>query len=206
MLIFKNNLYNKNETGLTEFFRSPDPGFDLGFNPSHFLASALAEEQDTLDFLERQPKEYWMQDAKKFFPHAYKTGGLPIIKEILSILNLGHADPDIWYSMNSYHFCFLFDVLTRFAFNYNHDNSEERMRTLPELSGKPVYLDLIVKNYFFHTHFLTSEDEFNALTADQKQQKGFKDPCLFSVINGLAPTREERELKKSRDYPYSIYV
>lgn len=206
MLIFKNNLYAKNEPAGTGYIRSPDPGFEEAFDPAHFLTRVLEEEEETLRFLERQPREYWNQDGLKFFPVSHKAGGFQTLQAILTILKDGHKDRKTWYHMNAYHFGFLHDALSRFTFNYNLDNLEEKYKALPELKGLPLNFNWFVKNYFFGTLFLTSEEEFDRFTAEDKQKKGFTDPCLFAVIHGLAPTREELKLKAANDYPYNIYV
>jgi hypothetical protein len=45
---------------------------------------------------------------------------------------------------------------------------------------------------------------FNSLKPEEKT--GYDCPHLFSVINGLIPTREEISLKESQDYPYTVFV
>jgi len=108
--------------------------------------------------------------------------------------------------MNTYHFSFLYDVLVRFAFNYNHDNDEERLNCLPEMEARPINFENFISNYFYDRDFMMDENHFNSLTHEQKYPLGYDRPSLFGVINGLIPTREEMALKESKDYPYSIYV
>ena len=108
--------------------------------------------------------------------------------------------------MNSYHYSFLYDVLARFTFNYNHDNDSERVNCLPELEAQPIHFENFLSNYFFDLNFMTDQDHFNSLPHEQKQFLGYDNLDLFGVINGLIPTREEMALKESEDYPYSIYV
>ncbi len=206
MLIFKNNIYDLSDPSLPGRTPSPDIEYDRKFDPRSLLNSALGEEDETLDFIERQYPEYRRMDLQKFYPCASRFGDVNILRDLLRILRDGLNEPDTWYHMNTYHFCLLYDVLIRFSFNYNHDNRQERLRALPELDGKPLFIDLFVKDYFFNTVFLLDEDKFNDLSAQEKSSKGYDFPCLFSVINGLLPTREEMELEASTDYPYSIYV
>ena len=106
--------------------------------------------------------------------------------------------------MNTYHFCFLYDVFVRFTFNYNHDNLQEKLLQLLELKGKTVYLRNFLNNYFFNKSFLMGAEYFNSLKPEEKT--GYDCPHLFSVINGLSPTREEMSLKESQDYPYTVFV
>ena len=206
MLIFKNNIYSRKEMGLTTLSPTPDIEYDARFNPLHLIEVALKEEDELLDFLERQPKEYWVQDLKRFYPRAHKVGSLPVFRNLQRVLTIGLENQTTWYHMNTYHFCFLYDVLVRFAFNYNQDNREGRLDALPELKGKPLHLESFVNDYFFNVAFLMDEDKYNSLTREEKLERGYRCPCQFGVINGLTPTREEMELQSSRSYPYFIYV
>ncbi|MDP6231629.1 MAG: hypothetical protein QF913_05600 [Nitrospinaceae bacterium] len=205
MLTFKNNIYDRQEMGLTRHSPSPDIEYDELFNPLHLLEVALDEEGEVLDFLERQPSKYWPEDANKFYPKAQKIGNRSIFCNLQRILKDGLDDRTIWYTMNTYHFCFLYDMLVRYAFNYNHDSIKERVDSLPEIKGKPLQIESFLKDYFFNTVFLMDEDKYNALTREEKMELGY-DSCQFAVINALAPTKKEMELQSSRSYPYSIYV
>ena len=206
MLVFKNNIYDRHEMGITRYSSTPDIEYDELFNPLNLLTVALEEEKGVLGFLERQPQEYWPEDSKKFYPHAHKIGSRSVIRSLLLILKNGLDNRTTWYKMNTYHFCFLYDVLVRFAFNYNHDNSKERINSLPEIKGKPLQIESFLKDCFFNTVFLMDEDKYNSLTREEKLEFGYNCPCQFGVINALAPTKKEMELVSSRSYPYSIYV
>jgi len=206
MLIFKNNIYDPNETGFAGFSKTPDPDYNSWFDPKHFIETALFEEDEIFAFIEKQPREYWHEDKQKFYPRAGQIGHMGILEKILKILKKGFTNKKIWYQMNTYHFCFLYDVLVRHAFNYNHDSQEERLNTLPELKGKPIQTELFIRNYFYNTVFLLDEDKFDDLSSEEKLKRGFDCPCQFGVVHGLLPTEEEMALKESRDYPYSIYV
>ena len=127
-------------------------------------------------------------------------------KKICEILKVGLENTLLWHHMNSYHFSFLYDVLVRFIFNYNHDIDKERINSLPELEALPIYFGNFLSNYFFDYSFKVKEDHFNSLTHKQKLTLGYNCPCLFGVINGLIPTREEMALKDTQDFPYSIFV
>ena len=206
MLVFKNNIYDRQEMGLTRHSSTPDIEYDELFNPLSLLMVALEEENGVLDFLERQPIEYWPEDSKKFYPYAYKIGSRSIFRSLLLILKNGLHNRATWYKMNTYHFCFLYDVLVRFAFNYNHDNTEGRIDILPEIKGKPLQIESFMKDYFFNTVFLMNKDQYNSLSREEKIEMGYGSPSQFAVINGLAPTKNEMELRSSQSYPYSIYV
>ena len=206
MLIFKKNIYDRKEFSPDGLPPSPVIEYDGLFDPLNLLSVALNEESDVISFLKRQHTEYWHQDSKKFYPRAYKIGSYGIFDNLLHILKGGLDNRDAWQVMNTYHFCFLYDVLIRFAFNYNHDNKEGRLASLVELKGKPFQVELFIKDYFFNTVFLLNDDQYNSLTREKKIQLGYDCPFQFAVINGLTPTKEEMELQPSSDYPYSIYV
>ena len=206
MLAFKNNIYDRQGMGLTRHSSAPDIEYEKLINPLHLLVVALDEEIGVLDFLERQPLEYWPEDSKKFYPYSCKIGTRSVFRSLMRILKDGLDNRTIWYKMNTYHFCFLYDILIRFAFNYNHDSIKERLNSLPELNGKPLQIESFMKDYFFNAIFLMNEDKYNSLTREEKLEMGYDCPCQFAVINGLAPTKKEMELQLSRDYPYSIYV
>lgn len=205
MLIFKNNLYEKKGRNVGAETKHPIEYYEW-FDPLHFVKTTLMEELDGIDMIKRQPASFWSEDAKRFYPNAHKIGPLPTLQELVKILIKGLEDETYWYHMNTYHFCVLYDVLRRYAYNYNHDSREERMKTLPELNGEAIHFDLFVRDYFFNTVFLMSEDDYASLSAEEKLKRGLTCPCQFGVINGLLPTQSEMALKETKDYPYSIYV
>ncbi|MBI4382444.1 MAG: hypothetical protein HY579_00240 [Nitrospinae bacterium] len=205
MLIFRNNIYEKKSGPPTAAPKQPIE-YHEWFDPFNFFKAVLEEEGGVVNIIKRQQREFWNEDCQKFYPHAHKIGPLPVLDKIRRVLQNGLEDKSTWHSMNTYHFCLLYDICARHAFNYNHDNREERTKIFPELRGEPLHFDLLVKDYFFNTVFLMDEDSFNALSPEEKQKKGFTCPCQFGVVNGLLPTTEEMSLKETRDYPYTIYV
>ena len=204
MLTFKNNIYDTTSPG--KLIQYPDSYYNTYFDPHHFVEVALKQEEDVLSFVERQPREYWREDFKQFYPHTGRANSLYALKEILRILQSGLNEKSCWQHMNIFHFCFLYDVLVRFSFNYNHDNLQEKLSCLPELKGKPIYLGVFINNYFFNKLFLVDPEHFNSLESEDKIKLGYDVPHLFAVINGLTPTREEIDLKNSKDYPYTVFV
>ena len=206
MLVFKNNIYEPYNLSKPNVIGTPDANYNQLFDPRQFIEVALKEDKEILFFIEKQPQLYWRDDLLQFYPHAGKTNSLIYLKEIREILLVGLQEPSLWQHMNSYHFSFLYDVLVRFTFNYNHDNDEDRLSYLPELEAQPIHFENFISNYFFDRDFMTDENHFNSLTHEQKYPQGYDRPSLFGVINGLIPTREEMALKESKDFPYSIYV
>ena len=206
MLILKNNIYEPYNLNKPNVSVTPDVDYNQRFDPRRFIEVALTEEKEILSFIERQPQPYGREDLLQFYPHAGKANSLTYLKEIRQILETGLKKSSIWQYMNSYHFSFLYDVLVRFAFNYNHDYDEERLSYLPEMEARPIYFENFISNYFYDRDFMMDENHFNSLTHEQKYPLGYDRPSLFGVINGLIPTREEMALKESKDYPYSIFV
>ena len=206
MLIFKNNIYEPYILDKPNIIVTPDADYNQRFDPRRFIEVALTEEKEILSFIERQPRLYWREDLLQFYRHAGKANSLTYLKKIRQILLIGLEKSSFWQHMNSYHFSFLYDVLVRFALNYNHDNDEERTICFPELKAHPIYLENFISNYFYDRDFMTDENHFNSLTHEQKYPLGYDRPSLFGVINGLIPTGEEMALKESKDFPYSIYV
>jgi hypothetical protein len=204
MLVFKNNIYDTTSPG--KLILCPDLDYNYFFDPLHFVKVALNQEEEVLSFIERQARKYWREDFRQFYPHSGKINSLKALKEILRILKSGLNDNSCWQQMNTFHFCFLYDVLVRFSFNYNHDNLQEKLSSLPELKGKPIYLGVFFSNYFFNKAFLVDPDFFNSLERGDKVKLGYDESHLFAVINGLTPTLEEMALKKSQNYPYTVFV
>ena len=191
---------------LTHSSSNPDSDYDSLFDPYHLISVALDEENSILDFLGRQPLDYWPEDSKNFYPQSHKIGSRQVFSNLILVLTDGLNNRTSWHKMNTYHFCFLYDVLLRFAFNYNHDNTKERFKLLPEIKGKSLHIESFFKNYFYNTVFLLEPDKYNSLTREEKLEMGYDCPCQFSVINALAPTKKEMELESSKNYPYSIHV
>jgi len=206
MLVFKNNIYEPLLKINPNAVLTPSEDYNQRFDPHHLIKVALDEEKDVICFIEKQSQIYWREDLLQFYPQAGKTNSLNYINKIRQILQEGLKNSSIWQHMNSYHFAFLFDVLVRFVFNYNHESEKERINYLPELKAMPIYFENFLDNYFFDRNFTIEEEHFNSLTQKQKQDLGYDCLNLFGVINGLVPTREEMSLKESKDYPYSIYV
>jgi hypothetical protein len=160
MLVFKNNIYEPYNLSKPNIIGTPDANYNQLFDPRQFIEVALKEDKEILFFIEKQPQLYWRDDLLQFYPHAGKTNSLIYLKEIREILLVGLQEPSLWQHMNSYHFSFLYDVLVRFTFNYNHDNDEDRLSYLPELEAQPIHFENFISNYFFDRDFMTDENHF----------------------------------------------
>ena len=204
MLILKKNILNQDSC--LPFDSLGATGFPQNFNPFDFLKVALQEEEIQIRILLKQPPQFWQEDLQRFYPHAYKIGDFKLIKTMVNILLEGLICKDKWFHLNTYHFCLLYDILFRYAFNYNHDELSERIKVHPKWKGELIPLKLFIEEYFFNKVFLIDSDDYNAMLPDEKKLRGFTCPCQFGVINGLRPTHEEMELKESKNFPYTLYV
>ncbi|CCQ91409.1 hypothetical protein NITGR_660002 [Nitrospina gracilis 3/211] len=204
MLIFKNNIYRKQQGELLALSTVQD--FSTEFDPYHFVKACLDEEVELLNLIEGHPQEFWRDDLAGFYPRSHRFAEMPVLRKLLEILIEGLEDHEHWYHMNTYHFSLLYDGLNRFAYNYNHDSPQEKLKSLPEMQGKPIYFEQFVDDYFFNTVFLLTEDAYNRLSGKEKQDLGYTCPCQFGAINGLMPCQEEMELQIAKDYPYPVYV
>jgi len=204
MLIFKQNIYEKRDASRGP--EEPSPGHQEGFNPYRFIWNSIHEDLEFFDLLERSSGQMLAEDLVSFFPHAHRFGQAAILKALLEILKDGLEDREVWYRMNTYHFCLLYDSMFRQAYNYNHDSREEMLKAFPEMKGRPIQFNRVVRDNFFNTVFLLSEEKYNSLTAADKKNLGYTCPCQFGVINGLMPNPEEMQLKVERSFPYTIYV
>ena len=122
MLIFKSDIYESADFN----FQARISGNPPELLPYHFIHNSLDEEAELFAIVERHPKEYWTEDIRSFFPKASYSSNYKVLKQMVQILQEGLEDTSHWYHMNTYHFCLLYDVLNRNAFNYNHDNQDER--------------------------------------------------------------------------------
>ena len=148
MLVFKNNIYETFGTNNPNVVITPNTDYNERFNPHHLIKVALHEEKEVICFINRQPQLYWREDLLQFYPYAGKTNSLNYINQICQLLEDGLEKSSIWLHMNSYHFSFLFDVLVRFVFNYNHENNKERINYLPELEAQPIpFENFLSKQY-----------------------------------------------------------
>ena len=153
MLVFKNNIYEPLCTNNPNVVITPNEDYNQRFNPLHLIKVALNEEKEVICFIDRQPQIYWREALLQFYPRAGKTNSLNYINQICQLLEEGLENSSTWQHMNSYHFAFLFDVLVRFVFNYNHENDQERINYLPELEAQPIHFENFLSNYFFNRNF-----------------------------------------------------
>ncbi len=191
MLVFKNNIYQPEMS--SEMNPGPAP-YDL-------LLQALMTDRDLFAGLSRLDEAEANEKLKVFFPHASRFGPLRILNAISRGLIEGLVNPGQWFQMNAYHLCYLYDSLYGTVEEYSYGDPPQRREIFPELHGAPIDLNPFLEKYFFNTAFLIDPERFNNMDSEEKQTRGFVDPCLFGVINRLLPSDEEIGLKEIAD-PY----
>ena len=204
MLILKKNILNLNSK--IPFGFPDEKEYPPAFNPNDLLEAALREEENRVYFFLKKSIRFSEKDSRKFYPNAYKIGDIKLIRNFINILLEGLICRTRWFRMNTYHFCILYDILLRYIFNYNHCEEHERLKIHPKWEKCPISFEKFIEDYYFNSVFLITPEKYNVMTPDEKKIRGFICPCQFSVINGLRPTKEEMQLKESKNFPYTLYV
>jgi len=191
MLAFKNNIYRP-ETARGGARLEPYP----------FVLHALTADRGLLSGLLRSLTEEDLRRYQVLFPHASRFATLPLLNALSRRILEGLVRPDVWYGMNAYHLCYIYDSLAGLVEDYSYENREERMKILPELRGEAVPFDDFIETYFENTAFLIAPERLNAMSAGEKDRAGFRDPCLFGVVNKFIPSEEEMALRVLPGNPY----
>ena len=195
MLVLKKNIYEN--FGADSLVPSSNPNLD----PYNFIFKTLVSDRDLFLGLGQVDPEEGKQRFKIFFPNASRFGPLNIVNMISKRVLESFVNPDKWYQLNAYHFCYLYDSLYGFTEEYSYESPEQRKNMFPELDGESIDLNDFMDNYFLDTSFLIDPDRFNNMDAQEKKDLGLTDPCLFGVINRLVPAEEEINLKEIEN-PY----
>ena len=153
-------------------------------------------DRDIFHGLKQEDQEKRVERLKVLFPHASNYGGVDILNNISKRLLEGIVEPRIWYAMNAYQYCYLYDSLAAVAEDYSYSNLEQRIKIYPEMMGTDIDFNNFLNKYFCNTAFLINSDRYNEMDSVDKSQQGFNDPCLFGVINRLTPTKDEMQLKQ----------
>ncbi|PIQ95959.1 MAG: hypothetical protein COV67_12165 [Nitrospinae bacterium CG11_big_fil_rev_8_21_14_0_20_56_8] len=197
MLVFKKNLYAPFSGAYSE---NPDTLPD----PYGFVLHALASDRDIFVSLREIDPQEALEHCQTLYPRASRFATPAILNTTSKILLEGLVNPNRWYTMNAYHFCYLFDTLYSVVEDYNYGEIQQRFATFPELNGEPINFDRFIEDYFFTTAFLIDPERFNNMEQDAKKNHPFDFPGLFGVINRLVPTSEEIRLVEFPGDPYAI--
>ena len=196
MLYFKNNIYH-----ITPEI-SDQKDIEAVFDPYNFIIQALVGDRDIFHGLKQVDPDEAVKHLKPLFPHASRFGGVDILNTISKRLLEGIVQPNVWYQMNAYQYCYLYDSLAAVVDDYSYSDLDQRISTYPEMMGTDIDFNKFLDDYFFNTAFLIDSDRYNSMNMEDKRQRGFVDPCLFGVINRLIPTKDEIQLTPLDNDPF----
>ena len=196
MLFFKENIYLPGTEDIDR--EDPEPLFD----PYSFIMQALVADREIFHSLKQIDPNETLERLATLFPHASRFGGVDILNSISKRLLEAIVQPQVWYKMNAYHYCFLYDNLASVVEEYSYSDIEQRVQSYPEMMGTDINFNKFLNKYFFNTAFLINLERFNEMTAQEKLKLGLDDNCLFGVINRLTPTDEEITLTVLEKDPY----
>ena len=196
MLYFKNNIYH------TTPETSGQMDIEAVFDPYNFIIQALVGDRNIFHGLKQVDPDEAVKHLKPLFPHASRFGGVDILNTISKRLLEGIVQPNVWYQMNAYQYCYLYDSLAAVVDDYSYSDLDQRISTYPEMMGTDIDFNKFLDNYFFNTAFLIDSDRYNNMNAEDKRQSEFLDPCLFGVINRLVPTKDEIQLTRLDNDPF----
>jgi hypothetical protein len=163
---------------------------------------ALVADREIFHSLKQIDSNETLERLATLFPHASRFGGVDILNSISKRLLEAIVQPQVWYKMNAYHYCFLYDNLASVVEEYSYSDIEQRVQSYPEMMGTDINFNEFLNKYFFNTAFLINLERFNEMTAQEKLKLGLDDNCLFGVINRLTPTNEEITLTALEKDPY----
>jgi len=152
--------------------------------------------------LKQLPESEANQRLTTLFPHASLFGSISLLNDFSRKIFEALLDRSIWHSMNAYHYTYLFDSLHGTYEDYSYSDTQQRIGIFPELEGAPIDFDIFLESYFFGTAFLMDAERFNNMDSEEKKSLKLTDPCLFGVINSLAPSEDETKLKTITTTPY----
>ena len=164
------------------------------FDPYNFIIQALVGDRDIFHGLKQVDPKKALERLETLFPHASRFGGLDILNSISKRLLEGIVQPTVWYKMNAYQYCYLYDSLAGAVEDYSYSDRDQRIKIYPEMMGDVIDFNEFLNKYFFNTAFLISQDRYNDMDSEDKRQRGLDIPCLFGVINKLIPTDNEIQL------------
>jgi hypothetical protein len=222
MLVFKKNIYLdplrlKKSSGIKEFRDEEDPS-PLPFN---FIYKALSNAQNLFQEIKDTENRELSDQLDILFPHASRLGKTEILSDLSHRLFTGLTHNQIWFTMNCYHQCFLYDCLLDVVEDYSYNDEAARRELFPEMKGQHLDFNRFLLEYFFNTTFLIAPERFNPMSPEERKQllrspdfgqdfpqlKRFSDPedsTLAKVINSIPPDPEEMVLKALEQNPYLL--
>ena len=196
LLFFKENIYLPATEDVDR--EDPEPLFD----PYSFVMQALVADRELFHGLKQIDANETLERLATLFPHASRFGGVDILNSISKRLLEAIVQPNIWYKMNAYHYCYLYDNLASVVEEYSYFDLDQRVSSYPEMMGADIDFNEFLNKYFFNTAFLISLERFNEMKKEDKLKFEPDDNCLFGVINRLTPNKEEINLIVLENDPY----
>ena len=196
MLYFKENIY----LAIPETIDQED--IEPAFDPYNFIIQALVGDREIFYGLKQCDPDEAGERLGPLFPHASRFGGVDILNSISKRLLEGIVQPKVWYRINAYQNCYLYDSLAAAVEDYSYSDLDQRISIYPEMMGANINFNDFLNKYFFNTAFLIDSERYNSMDTEDKRQRGFVDPCLFGVINKLIPTKDEIQLTPLKNDPF----
>jgi hypothetical protein len=219
--VFKKNIYldpfrPKQSSGVKEFRDEEDPS-PLPFN---FIYKALSNAQNLFEEIQGVEDPKLSDQLNILFPHASRLGKTKTLSDLSQRLFTGLIHNQIWFTMNCYHQCFLYDCLLDVVEDYSYNDEAERQKLFPEMKGQSLDFNRFLLEYFFNTTFLIAPERFNQMSPEEREQllrspdfgqdfpqlKRFSEPedsTLDKVINSIPPEPEDMALKPLEQNPYT---
>jgi hypothetical protein len=222
MLVLKKNIYY-----------CPFPTPALGKAPAQFLDEdgprplaypliflSLEGDQKLFEELSQVGDEAVMERLQIVFPHSANFCDFKTLREISKKLWEGLQDSKSWWTLNAYHWCYLYDTLTDFIEDYSYGNDSHRRKLCPEMLGQPFNFNQFLNEYFFNTAFLSDPERYQKMSPREKRLLGKIDhalmgavptkeplpseidPCLEKTIRRIPPERKDVELIPCPAHPY----
>ena len=132
MLFFKENIYLPATEDVDR--EDPEPLFD----PYSFVMQALVADRELFHGLKQIDANETLERLATLFPHASKFGGVDILNSISKKLLEAIVQPNIWYKMNAYHYCYLYDNLASVVEEYSYSDLDQRVSSYPEMMGADI--------------------------------------------------------------------
>ena len=132
MLYFKNNIYH-----ITPEI-SDQKDTEAVFDPYNFIIQTLVGDRDIFHGLKQVAPDEAVKHLKPLFPHASRFGGVDILNIISKKLLEGIVQPNVWYQMNAYQHCYLYDSLAAVVDDYSYSALDQRISTYPEMMGTDI--------------------------------------------------------------------
>lgn len=200
MLIFKKNIYYVNYS----FEAGSEFGISRGDNEGpkpiayNFILSGLANDRKLFLELSDNDPALAEERLKIFFPNATRFGGFDILNRISKRLMRGLLNNRVWYGMNCYHLCYLYDTLMGIVEDYSYGDKEYRENLFPEMEGQAINFNQFLNEYFFHTAFLIDPGRYRKLSPKERLRLGKVDHSLMGAVPVPDPSPEEVDLTLER--------